>query len=126
MQTYFGYAILIPVSQPTIVMKSQNHQEEVQKLAQYTAMRILDNLLNGKYVIEYEEVLSGAEIYKDLSSGPTKDIIFNNLDLFDNYLNTMIFNRIIYLMDEGFVVFDEQANCRVRTEAEMEEFLTID
>jgi len=106
-------------------MKSQN-EEEVQKFAQYTASRILDEMLNKNFVIEYSESLSGSEIYKDLKNGQTRDIIFNNLELFDSCLNTIVFKRIVYLMDEGFVVFDENANYRVRTEEEMEEFLTVD
>ncbi len=106
-------------------MKAEN-KEEVQKLAEYTATRILDELLNGKYVIEYSENLSGSDIYKDLKKGKTRDIIFNNLDLFDTYLNTVVFNRIVYLMEEGFVVFDEQAQYRVRSDKEMVEFLAID
>lgn len=106
-------------------MKSQN-EEEVQKLAQYTATRILDQLLAGNFSIEYSESLSGSEIYKDLKNGQTRDIIFNNLELFDSCLNTMVFNRIVYLMEEGFVVFDEQARYRVHSEEEMEQFLAID
>jgi hypothetical protein len=38
----------------------------------------------------------------------------------------MVFNRIVYLMEEGFVVFDEQARYRVHSEEEMEQFLAID
>jgi hypothetical protein len=106
-------------------MKSQN-EAEVQKLAEYTAKRILDSVLAGKHVIEYSEMLSGSEIYKDLKNGQTRDIIFNNLELFDGCLNTIVFKRIVYLIDEGFVVFDENANYRSRTEEEMEEFLTVD
>ena len=126
LRSQLACVILTPVSQPTIItMKSQN-EEEVQKLAQYTATRILDQLLGGKFVIEYSEFLTGSEIYKDLKNGQTKDIIFNNLELFDSCLNTIVFGRIVYLMEEGFVVFDEQARYRVRTEEEMEEFLAID
>ena len=106
-------------------MKAEN-KEEVQKLAEYTATRILDELLNGTHVIEYSENLSGSDIYKSLKKGKTRDIIFNNLDLFDTYLNTVVFNRIVYLMEEGFVVFDEQAQYRVRSDEEMVEFLAID
>jgi hypothetical protein len=126
LRSQLSCVILTPVSQPTIItMKSQN-EEEVQKLAQYTATRILDQLLAGNFSIEYSESLTGSVIYKVLKNGQTKDIIFNNLDLFDMFLNTMVFNRIVYLMEEGFVVFDEQARYRVHSEKEMEQFLAID
>ena len=106
-------------------MKS-NQNEEVQKLAEYTATRMLDSLLQGKSVIDYTEELTAREIYGKLKEGPTKNLVFNNLDLFDTCLNNLIYNRIDYLCAEGLVIFDENQCYRIPTEAEMKEFLTVE
>lgn len=106
-------------------MKS-NQNEEIQKLAEFTAKRLLDDVLSGKAVIDYSEVLTGSEIYNTLKKGSTRDIIFNNLDLFDTCLNNLIYTRIDYLVAEGLVMFDSENCYRIPTEAEMQEFLNID
>ena len=106
-------------------MKS-DQQESVYKLAAYTATRILDDVLKGKSVIDYKEVLTGNDIYSNLKNGVTRDIVFNNIDMFDTCLNNLIYNRMDYLCAEGLLTFDNNQCYRVRTEAEMEEFLNID
>ena len=106
-------------------MKS-NQNEEVQKLAEFTAKRILDDVLAGKTVIDYKEVLTGSDIYNTLKKGSTRDMIFKNLDLFDTCLNNLIFTRVDYLCAEGLLTFDNEQCYRIPTEKEMEEFLTID
>jgi hypothetical protein len=106
-------------------MKS-NQNEEVQKLAEYTAERILDDVLSGKTVIDYKEDITGYNIYSSLKKGPTRDIIFNNLDLFDTCLNNLIFNRVDYLCAEGLLTFDNDQCYRILTEQEMEEFLNVE
>jgi hypothetical protein len=106
-------------------MKS-NQNEEVQKLADYTAKRILDDVLAGRTVIDYKEVITGSDIYQTLKKGTTRDMIYNNLDLFDTCLNNLIYNRVDYLCAEGLLTFDNEQCYRIPTEAEMEEFLTID
>ena len=106
-------------------MKS-DQTESVYKLAAYAATRILDNVLKGTNTINYHDGLSGSEIFADLKKGPTRDIVFNNLDIFDNCLNNLVFNRIEYLRAEGLVVVDKNQCCRIPTEAEMEEFLSIE
>jgi hypothetical protein len=106
-------------------MKS-NQNEEVQKLAEYTAKRILDDVLNGRTVIDYKEVMTGSDIFSTLKNGVTKNIILNNLDLFDTCLNNLIYTRVDYLCAEGLLTFDNDQCYRIPTEAEMEEFLNID
>ena len=106
-------------------MKSNQH-EEVQKFAEHTAKRILDDVLKGKTVIDYKEVITGSDIYQTLKKGTTRDMIYNNLDLFDTCLNNLIYNRVDYLCAEGLLTFDNEQCYRIPTEAEMEEFLTID
>lgn len=106
-------------------MKS-NQNEEVQKLAEFTAKRLLDDVLAGKTVIDYTEVLTGSDIYSTLKKGATKDMILNNLDLFDTCLNNLIYNRIDYLCAEGLIIFDNDQCYRIPTEAEMEAFLTVE
>jgi len=106
-------------------MKS-NQNEEVQKLAEYTAKRILDDVLKGKTVIDYKEVITGSDIFGTLKKGSTRDVIHNNLDLFDTCLNNLIYTRVDYLCVEGLLTFDNDQCYRIPTEAEMEEFLNID
>ena len=107
------------------IMNSNKNQEEVVKLAQYTAQRLLDRLLEGSYTIRYDETLSGKDIYKDLKNGVTKDLLFNNIESFDVHLNYLVHNRLDYLQYEGFIVLDGKM-FRAQTEAEMEEFLTVE
>jgi len=107
-------------------MKS-NQNEEVQKLAEFTAKRILDDMLSGKKSIDYNEVLTGTEIFSTLKQGTTRDMIFNNIELFDTSFNSLISNRLDYLCAEGLVIIDDNLECyRIPTEQEMEEFLVID
>ena len=105
-------------------MKSQNH--ELRKLVEYTAKRILDQLLNSKSVVKHKEQFSAVEIFKTMTEGPTREIIFNNLETFDHELNQLIHNRIDYLCAEGVLVFDFLKGYRIPTEKEIEEFLNVD
>ena len=106
-------------------MKS-DQQESVYKLAAYTATRILDDVLKGKTVIDYKKELTGTDIFGTLKNGPTRNIVFNNIEMFDICLNNLIYNRVDYLCAEGLLTFDNNQCYRVRTEEEMEAFLNID
>lgn len=103
-----------------------NQTNEISKLAKHTATRLLDKMLEGNYYVCAMNGLDGAEIYKSLQ-GVTKDLIMSNLDLFNDLLNHMVFDRINYLMAEGFVVYDEMNKWyRKMTDSEQVEFLNVD
>jgi len=103
-----------------------NQTNEISKLAKHTATRLLDKMLDGKYCFCAMNGLDGAKIYESLQ-GVTKDLIMSNLDLFNDLLNHMVFDRINYLMAEGFVVYDEMNKWyRKMTDSEQVEFLNVD
>jgi hypothetical protein len=103
-----------------------NQTNEVTKLARRTATQMLDNMLQGKFYVCAMDGLDGAEIYETLEEGLTKDLIMSNLNLFNDLLNHMVFERINYLMAEGFVVYDTKNKWyRSMTEAEQVAFLNV-
>ena len=98
---------------------------EVANLVNYSAKRILDQFLANGHTLETSHPFLAEEIFKDLKSGETKDIIFNNLEEFNSELNKVIWNRITYLVDEGFVEH-RGSTIHARTEQEIEEFINLE
>lgn len=95
---------------------------EVSNLATYSAKRILDQFLAGKNSIDGASQFLAEEIFKDLKNGETKKIIFSNLDAFNTELNKLVWDRINYLVAEGFVE-QRGVSYHVRTEEEIEAFV---
>ena len=94
---------------------------EVSRLINYTATRIMDAFIQGNNKIELDEHFDAKDIFKDMKDNETKKMIMKNVTYFNTSLNEIIWNRMEYLMTEGFLVC-EGGMIRMRTEAEIEAF----
>lgn len=98
---------------------------EVANLVNYSAKRILDQFLTNANTMETTRQFLAEEMFKDLKKGDTRDIIFNNLEEFNTELNKIVWDRIEYLMEEGFVEY-RGTTVHARTEEEIEEFSNLE
>jgi len=98
---------------------------EVANLVNYSAKRILDQFLSGANKMEESRQFLAEDIFKDLKKGQTRDIIFNNLEDFNAELNKIVWDRIDYLVAEGFVEYNG-SSYNARTEEEIEEFANVE
>ena len=98
---------------------------EVTNLVNYRAKRILDQFLSSGHTFETSHQFLAEDIFADLKKGDTRDIIFSNLEEFNTSLNKLIWDRIEYLMDEGFVE-QRGSTIHARTEQEIEEFINLE
>jgi len=95
---------------------------EVANLVNYSAKRILDQFLSGANKMEESRQFLAEDIFKDLKKGQTRDILFNNLEDFNTELNKIVWDRIDYLVAEGFVTYS--GSCfSARTEEQIEDFV---
>ena len=98
---------------------------EVFNLVNYTATRIMDAFIKGNNMMELDEHFDARDLFKDMANNQTKKIIMENLTYFNTSLNEIIWNRMEYLMTEGFLIC-EGGKIRIRTEAEIESFVNED
>jgi len=98
---------------------------EVINLVEHAAKKILDGLLNDpKRSLKVDMTFEAAEMFAAMKQGTTRKIIFSNLEEFDTRLNAMVFSRLDYLVEEGFLIC-ENGIVRSRNQEEMEEFLLV-
>lgn len=114
------YGTLVQFTKPqqkgSSIMKT-----EVVNFVNYSAKRILDQFLSGINDLEKRRFYA-QEIFKDLKDGKTREIIFDNVGEFNRLLNETIWDRINYLVEEGFVE-DRGTHFHVRSEQELDVFI---
>lgn len=96
---------------------------QVLQLVNYTAKRFLDTFLTSHNRFDPISKLDARDIFKDLPDGETKNIIFSNIELFNKNLEELIWNRLAYLQDEGFIYQNSEGFFEARTEEQIEEFI---
>jgi hypothetical protein len=94
---------------------------EISNLVNYTATRIMDSFIQGHTKMELDEHFDAKDIFKDMANNETKKILMQNVIYFNESLNEIIWNRMEYLMVEGFIV-SECGTLRMRNEIEIEVF----